>query len=441
MTKDLAVFAKKTGVKYFMISYTDLFGAQRAKLVPTQAIADMQVEGAGFAGFATWLDFTPAHPDMLAVPDPSSVIQLPWKPEVAWVAANCVMEGEEVAQAPRNLLRRLIDDAGAEGMHVKTGIEAEFFLLSPDGSQISDEYDTAAKPCYDQQAVMRRYDVIKEICDYMLEMGWGPYQNDHEDANGQFEMNWDYSDCLITADRHVFFKFMVKSLAEKHGLRATFMPKPFSNLTGNGCHAHISLWNGKINKFLDNGDRYGLSKMAYNFLGGIMKHAESLSAFFNPTINSYRRINAPPTKSGSSWSPSSISYSGNNRTHMIRIPDPGRFELRLMDGSANPYLLQAGVIASGLYGLNNRSDPGKLLNCNMYTDYENYPELSKLPDQLEDSLQKLEDNKDINEIFGEDVIKSYIKLRNQEIDNFNLDETFDKNKPVTDWEKKNTLDC
>ena len=110
MTKDLAVFAKKTGVKYFMISYTDLFGVQRAKLVPTQAIADMQLEGAGFAGFATWLDFTPAHPDMLAVPDPSSVIQLPWKPEVAWVAANCVMEGEDVAQAPRNLLRRLIDD-------------------------------------------------------------------------------------------------------------------------------------------------------------------------------------------------------------------------------------------------------------------------------------------------------------------------------------------
>ena len=141
---------------------------------------------------------------------------------------------------------------------------------------------------------------------------------------------------------------MVKSLAEKHGLRATFMPKPFENLTGNGCHAHISLWNGKENKFLDTGDRFGLSKIAYNFLGGIMKCAQPLSAFFNPTINSYRRINAPPTKSGASWSPSSISYSGNNRTHMIRIPDPGRFELRLMDGSSNPYLLQAGVIAAGI---------------------------------------------------------------------------------------------
>ena len=441
MSKNLSSIAKTNKIKYFLISFVDLFGVLRSKLVPTRAINDMQKNGAGFAGFATWLDMTPADTDMFAIPDADSLIQLPWNKEVGWLSSDLWMNGKPVKASPRVILKNQIDMLSKKNLNMKSGVECEYFLITPDGTQIADERDTQSKPCYDQSALMRRYDLIKEICDCMIELGWGPYQNDHEDANGQFEMNWDYSDCLITADRHVFFKFMVKSLAEKHGLRATFMPKPFSNLTGNGCHAHISLWNGKINKFLDNGDRYGLSKMAYNFLGGIMKHAESLSAFFNPTINSYRRINAPPTKSGSSWSPSSISYSGNNRTHMIRIPDPGRFELRLMDGSANPYLLQAGVIASGLYGLNNRSDPGKLLNCNMYTDYENYPDLSKLPDQLEDSLQKLEDNKDINEIFGEDVIKSYIKLRNQEIDNFNLDETFDKNKPVTDWEKKNTLDC
>jgi hypothetical protein len=117
---------------------------------------------------------TPAHPDMLAVPDPASVIQLPWKPEVAWVAANCVMEGEEVAQAPRNVLRRLIAEAEGQGLYVKTGIEAEYFLLTRDGSEVSDEYDTAVKPCYDQQAVMRRYDVVREVCDYMLDLGWGP---------------------------------------------------------------------------------------------------------------------------------------------------------------------------------------------------------------------------------------------------------------------------
>jgi glutamine synthetase len=288
---------------------------------------------------------------------------------------------------------------------------------------------------------MRRYDLIKEICDSMIEMGWNPYQNDHEDANGQFEMNWDYDDCLVTADRHVFFKYMVKSLAEKHGLRATFMPKPFQNLTGNGCHAHVSLWSGETNKFLEVGDRYGLSKLAYNFLGGIIKLAQPLSAFFNPTVNSYRRINAPPTKSGASWSPSSISYSGNNRTHMIRIPDPGRFELRLMDGSANPYLLQAGVIAAGLFGLNNKSDPGEPLTCNMYTDYKNYKNLKKLPNEIENAIDELGNSKELRESFGEEVINSYIKLKNKEINEFKREENFDKKTNVTDWEKNNTLDC
>ncbi len=275
MTKDLAAYAAENGVKYFMISFTDLFGGQRAKLVPAQAIADMQADGAGFAGFATWLDMTPAHPDMLAVPDPDSVIQLPWKPEVAWVAANPIMEGADVAQAPRNVLRRLIEDAAAEGMHVKTGVEAEYFLLTPDGNALSDPYDTAEKPCYDQQAVMRRYDVVREICDYMLELGWGPYQNDHEDANGQFEMNWEFDDVLVTADRHSFFKFMTKSIAEKHGFRATFMPKPIEGLTGNGAHLHISVWDApgaasKVNVFADDSKELGLSDQGRHFLGGIM---------------------------------------------------------------------------------------------------------------------------------------------------------------------------
>ena len=343
--------------------------------------------------------------------------------------------------SPRVMLKNQIKKLKKKGLQMKSGVECEYFLISTDGNSIADPRDTQSKPCYDQSALMRRYDLIKEICDCMIEMGWGPYQNDHEDANGQFEMNWDYSDCLVTADRHVFFKFMVKSLAEKHGLRATFMPKPFENLTGNGCHAHISLWDGKINKFLDNGDRYGLSKIAYNFLAGVMKNAESLSSLFNPTVNSYRRINAPPTKSGASWSPSSISYSGNNRTHMIRIPDPGRFELRLMDGSANPYLLQAGVIASGLYGLNLKLDPGEPLSCNMYTDYKNYPNLPRLPDDLEESLDMLNDNKVLREAFGDHTIDSYIKLKKEELSNFHKEEIFDKKSSVTNWEKQNTLDC
>ena len=400
MSKNLSKIAKSKKIKYFLISFVDLFGVLRSKLVPERAIADMQKTGAGFAGFATWLDMTPADSDMFAIPDPDSLIQLPWNKEVGWLASDLWMNGKPVKASPRVMLKNQIDKFSKKNLEMKSGVECEYFLISPDGNSIADSRDTQSKPCYDQSALMRRYDLIKEICDSMIELGWGPYQNDHEDANGQFEMNWEYSDCLTTADRHTFFKFMVKTLAEKHGLRATFMPKPFEKLTGNGCHAHVSLWNGNVNKFLDKSDRYGLNKMAYNFLGGIIKNAQSLSAFFNPTINSYRRINAPATKSGASWSPSSISYSGNNRTHMIRIPDPGRFELRLMDGSANPYLLQASIAAAGLYGIDNKSDPGELLTCNMYTDYENYPNLERLPDDLYESLEKLRDNKTIKEAFG-----------------------------------------
>ncbi|GIQ99721.1 MAG: type III glutamate--ammonia ligase [Pelagibacteraceae bacterium] len=441
MPKNLSQIARSKKIKYFLISFVDLFGVLRSKLVPAQAIAEMQKNGAGFAGFATWLDMSPADSDMFAIPDPNSLIQLPWNKEVGWLASDLWMNGKPVDASPRVMLKKQIKKLSELGYSMKSGVECEYFLISPDGNTIADNRDTQSKPCYDQSSLMRRYELIKEICDCMIEMGWGPYQNDHEDANGQFEMNWDYSDCLKTADRHTFFKFMVKTIAEKHDLRATFMPKPFENLTGNGCHAHISLWKGKKNIFLDKHDKLGLSKTAYNFLGGIMKHASSLSTFFNPTINSYRRINAAPTKSGATWSPSSISYTGNNRTHMIRVPDPGRFELRLMDGSANPYLLQASVLAAGIEGLSKRINPGKPLFCNMYEDYKKYPNLSKLPNELKDSLDKIENNKEMNKAFGKEVIKSYVKLRTSELKDFNDNEKFDKSKPITKWERQNTLDC
>ena len=435
---DLAAFAKEKGVKYFMISYTDLFGGQRAKLVPAQAIADMAVDGAGFAGFATWLDMTPAHPDMLAVPDPSTVIQLPWRPEVAWVAANCVMEGEDVAQAPRNVLRKLVDEAAKEGLRVKTGIEAEFFLLTPEGDVISDPFDTAEKPCYDQQAVMRRYDVISEICDYMLDLGWGPYQNDHEDANGQFEMNWEFDDALVTADRHSFFKFMVKSVAEKHGFRATFMPKPIEGLTGNGCHAHISVWDldGKTNAFAgDAGGQIGevgLSERGGYFLGGIMKHAEALAALTNPTVNSYKRINAPRTMSGATWAPNTVTWTGNNRTHMVRVPGPGRFELRLPDGAANPYLLQSVIIAAGLSGIRSKADPGKRHDIDMYAEGHKITDAPRLPLNLLDAIRNFEADEELQAMLGKEFSTSYAKMKHQEWNSFVSH--------FSRWEKDNTLD-
>ena len=442
MAKDLSKIAKQKKIKYFLISFVDLFGVLRSKLVPAEAIKGMQKNGAGFAGFATWLDMTPADSDMFAIPDPESLIQLPWNKEVGWLASDLWMNGKPVEASPRVMLKNQIKKLEKNDMILKSGVECEYFLINSEGTAIADSRDIQPKPCYDQSALMRQYNLIKEICDSMLKLGWNPYQNDHEDANGQFEMNWDYTNSLNTADRHVFFKFMVKTIAEKHNLRATFMPKPFEKLTGNGCHAHISLWNrNNKNLFLDKGDKLGLTKIAYNFLGGILNSAEGLSAFFNPTINSYRRINAPATTSGATWSPSKISYTGNNRTHMIRVPDPGRFELRLMDGSANPYLLQAGIIAAGIDGMEKKRDPGQPLFINMYTDGNNYPNIKTLPSDLPEALEFLSNNKVLISAFGEKNITSYLKLKEQELNDFNKKEKFSKKDPITDWEKINTLDC
>jgi glutamine synthetase len=394
----------------------------------------MAKEGAGFAGFASWLDMTPADPDVLAIPDPASLIQLPWKKEVGWLAADPYMNGKLVEQAPRVVLQRMKEKAAKAGYELKTGVECEYFLVSPDGSAISDLSDIQSKPCYDQSALMRRYDVISEICDSMLELGWGPYQNDHEDANGQFEMNWLYDDCLVTADRQAFFKYMVKGIAEKHGLRATFMPKPFANLTGSGCHVHASLWKDGKNIFEDGNDGLGLSRAAYNFIGGVMNAAQELCSITNPTVNSYKRINAPATLSGATWSPNSVTYAGNNRTHMIRIPGAGRFELRLADGAANPYLLPAALLAAGLEGMAKGIDPGKPLDIDMYAEGHKAPaNTKKLPLNLLDALRLTEKSELLRRELGGEFIDSYIKLKNKEWDEYS--------RQLTPWERANTLDC
>ncbi|QOZ38378.1 type III glutamate--ammonia ligase [Bradyrhizobium sp. CCBAU 53421] len=429
---DLSEVAKERGIKYFLVSYVDLFGSLRAKLVPASAISDMLVAGAGFAGFATWLDMSPADADMFAIPDPHSLVQLPWNREVGWLASDLYMGGEPVAQGPRNILKSVIRAAAKQDFQVKTGVECEYFLITPSGDTISDLADNASKPCYDQSALMRQFPVIREICDAMLTLGWGAYQNDHEDANGQFEMNWHYDDALVTADRHVFFKYMVRTLAEKHGLRATFMPKPFIDLTGSGCHMHVSLWKGDDNVFADRGDELGLSSLGYAFIGGVIHNADALCAITNPTVNSYKRINAPRTVSGATWAPNTITYSGNNRTHMIRVPGAGRFEFRLADGAANPYLLPACVMAAGLDGIENKRTPGKRLDINMYTEGASVKDAKRLPLNLLDALRALEESQVLRDRLGDPFVNAFLKLKHEEWGSFT--------RHLTKWERDHTLD-
>ena len=434
MSINLENVAREKGIRYFLISFTDLFGVVRSKLVPTSAISGMQKNGAGFAGFAAHLDMTPADSDMFGLPDAERLIQLPWKPEVGWLPSDIYLGGKIVAHGPRTVLKQVLADAKEKGYLVKTGVECEYFILNLEGTEVADSADIQAKPCYDQQALMRRYDLISEICDHMETLGWGPYQNDHEDANGQFEMNWDYSEGLTTADRHSFFKYMTKTVAERHGFRATFMPKPIATLTGNGCHAHVSVWNktGKINLMEDKKGELGLSKLAYHFIGGLLEHAESLAAITNPVVNSYKRINAPRTTSGATWSPNTVTYSGNNRTHMIRIPDSDRIEVRLADGAANPYLLQAVLIGAGLWGVANKIDPGKRLDIDMYAEGHKVKNAPKLPLNLLDALRAFQNNKIMRGILGAEFADSYLKLKMEEWNSYM--------QHFSEWERQNALD-
>jgi glutamine synthetase len=408
----LARFAADHGIRHFLFSFSDLFGVQRAKLVPASAAAALEASGAGFAGFAAWLDMTPADPDVVALPDPSSLTVLPWQPEVAWVASSLQVEGVVLEQSPRTVLQRQLERARALGLEFRTGVEPEFFLLDASGEAIADAADRQSKPCYDQLALMRQYPLISALLEAMEQLGWGPYQADHEDANGQFELNWTFAESLITADRHAFFRVMARSLAERHGLTASFQPKPFRELTGNGCHLHLSLWNREgRNLFHDPGGEHGLSPLACHFLGGLLEHAPALCAITNPTPNSYERLGGNTTSSGATWSPAWISYGGNNRTHLVRLPDDQRLELRLADGDANPYLLQAAVLAAGLDGIERQLDPGPRSNANFHSDPPQGKEARALPGHLSAALEAFAADTRLRQALGEPFCQSYERLR------------------------------
>jgi glutamine synthetase len=228
---------------------------------------------------------------------------------------------------------------------------------------------------------------------------------------------------------------MVKSIAEEHDLRATFMPKPFAHLTGNGCHTHVSIWDktGKKNLFEDKKGPLGMSQLSHHFIGGILNAAQGLSSIFNPTVNSYKRLNAGTTASGATWAPNAITFGGNNRTTMVRIPGPGRFELRSMDGAANPYLMQAGTLMAGLEGVSSKRDPGKCHDIDMFAEGHKVRGIRKLPLNLLDAIRATEKDKVINEGFGKSFVQSYTKLKRQEWQSYTSH--------LSQWERDNSLDC
>lgn len=433
-TQTLVELADELQLDFFLVSYTDLLGGTRAKLVPAAKIASVESDGAFFAPFASNLGLGPDAHDIAAIPDPDSLIVLPWQPNVGWVASDTYLDGEPFTASPRVIFKQVLQQCESLGYSYKTGVEAEFLLLkkTEQGYQVADSLDTAARPCYDQLNLMRQFDFISTLVRYMEQLGWEPYQCDHEDANGQFELNWTYSDALRTADRHVFFKYMVKTLAEQRGLTATFMPKPFSHLTGNGAHLHISLWNDGDNAFANTADEMGLSAIAYQFLAGVLAHARGMSVLCNPTVTSYKRLGASTTVSGSCWAPRYISYGDNNRTHMIRIPEAGRFECRLVDGAANLYLAQAAILAAGLEGMANQLNPGQRLDENMFVRGSEFPDLQTLPSSLLEAIHCFEQDALMVATLGT-ATKTFLDFKYQEWNAYSA--------TITPWEIEQYINC
>src|SRR3954449_1274619 len=423
-------YIRANGIEFLFAQFVDMHGKPNAKLVPASHFEDLLTDGAGFAGFAAGdIGQTPNSPDMAAMPDVRSLTPLPFRPGVARFACDVYVEGEEWPYCPRTILRRQLDRARALGYEFKIGCELEYFLVrkKEDGSiELADPLDTLDQPCYDMRALTRNLDFVGQVARNITALGWDNYATDHEDANGQFEQNFDFDDALITCDRAVFFRYMVESLAQERGLIATFMPKPFAHLTGNGCHFHMSLWKDGENVFeidpADDPRGLGLSPLAYHFIGGLKAHAKAYIAVSAPTVTSYKRLVIGAPTSGATWAPAYISYGYNNRTQMLRIPAAGRIEDRTVDGSCNPYLAATVLLGAGLDGMERELDPGEPnTGLNLYeTDEARRKELGieVLPGNLLDATRELEKDDVIRAALGravdEDYADYYIRCKRRE---------------------------
>ncbi|MEX0673275.1 MAG: type III glutamate--ammonia ligase [Gaiellaceae bacterium] len=436
---DIRRAAKERGIEFYFAQFVDMHARPSAKLIPAASLDGLVADGAGFAGFAAGdIGQVPSDPDIAAMPDLRSFTPVPWEPTLARFACDIHVEGEEWPYDPRTILRRQVDRARALGYEFMIGMELEYFLVRKreDGSiELADRYDTLEKPCYDMAGLTRNFEFLTTVSRYVNELGWGNYANDHEDANGQFEQNFEFADALTTCDRAIFFRYMVHTLAEQYGVIATFMPKPFTTLTGNGCHFHMSLWKDGVNLFLDEADPrgLGLSELAYRFIGGLTKHARAYTAFTAPTVNSYKRLKLGTTASGATWSPVWITYGYNNRTQMLRIPAPGRVEDRTVDGSCNPYLAATAILAAGLDGIESELEAGDPNSDNLYAI--SYDELRgrglrNLPPNLMVATIELEQDDVLRAAFGrgrdEDYVDYFIRVKRDEFSRYH--------EQVSQWE-------
>jgi glutamine synthetase len=429
-------------IEFLLAQFVDVHGTAKVKMVPRASFDDLIDAGAGFAGAAVWgAGQGPHSHDMMARIDLSSFTPLPWKPNTARFAADLYVDDESHPYCARTNLKRVLADVAQQGYQFNVGMEPEHFLVTrnEDGSIAPwdpDSVDHLAKPCYDFRSMAPAMDYLQELTLALNSLDWGVYQTDHEDANGQYEINFDYQDALTTADRVTFFKMASSQIAKKYGAIATHMAKPFADRTGSGLHVHFHLADVETGEsvFNDNSDTRGLgcSETGYHFVGGVLKHARALCAVTCPTVNCYKRLKLGSglfsSRSGFTWTPAFISYGDNNRTQMIRTAGPGHFEDRTVSAGCNPYLALAVYVAAGMDGILNRIDPGDPNLANMY-DRPLETVLAEgvkiLPQSLPEAIAALQDDEVVKDALGV-IADEFINLKKQESSSYESD--------VSPWE-------
>jgi glutamine synthetase len=437
----------KDGVDYLLVQFVDLHGAPKVKMVPREAVDAVADSGAGFAGGAVWgMGQDASSHDMMARIDPTSYTLVPWKPGLARFASDLYVDERPFPYCPRVNLKRVLGDVRAAGYVFNVGVEPEHFLVSrtADGRVVPWDpagVDTLAKPCYDFKGMAMAYDYLRDMNEALRKLGWGVYQSDHEDANGQYEINYRYADALTTADRFIFFKMLAAETARRHGATATFMAKPFADRTGSGAHMHYHLADAETgrNLFAAEADArgLGLSELAYHFLGGVLAHARALCAVTSPTVNCYKRLQVGAgltgTRSGFTWTPAFVTYGDNNRTQMIRTPEAGHVEDRTVSSGFNPYLAFAAYLAAGMDGLRRKLDPGDPNRANAYA--LGLEEMARrnvrlLPQSLPEALDELERDEVILGSLGP-IASEFVRLKRAEWNEFH--------RQVTAWEVERYL--
>ncbi len=412
MSAELQQRLREQGVHTLLVQFTDLHGVAKGKLVPVEHLRDVLETGAGFAGPSIWgtgLPRTGPRSEYYARGDATTLTVLRWMPGVARIVGDGFVAGQPFDACPRQVLRRALARLAAHGLTPKTGIEPEFFLLKKEGGRWlpADDADRLDKPSYDLKSLPRQAGFLRALHEALAAAGLDVLQLDHEDAHGQYEVNFAYDHALASCDHLMVFKIAAQALAEARGMVFSMMPKPFANQPGSGMHFHVSLWQG---------DAVVEDQRLRAFMAGVLAHSAALAAVAAPTVNSYKRLVVGESLSGTSWAPAYVAHGPNNRTTVVRTL-PGRFEWRLPDASANPYLATAALIAAGVDGIERGLDPGPATSEDLFA--LSLAEIRArgiplLPQGLAEAVDAFEADEAVTGLFGPTLTREFVRLKRDE---------------------------